>query len=265
MPTFLTTLNTSSHIEQVIQQSQRRLTLITPYLRVNHHLLNRLREADQRGVEIHLVYGKNELHPDEMAKVREIKRLKLYFLDHLHAKCYANERHVIVSSMNLYEFSEKNNREMSVLLSSEDGEAIAAARAEIQSIVDAATLQQPPGRFAAVRALFAGAAPAAPAVSNKQAAAPAAPASRQKQTGAPAAPASPQRRHAGLCIRCGDGIRYAPRTPLCDECYGSWAAWGNEDYPEKRCHRCGNSANVSKARPLCPECFRQDPFTRSAS
>ncbi|HEX6913127.1 MAG TPA: phospholipase D family protein [Longimicrobium sp.] len=114
MPSFLTTLSTSSHIEQVIQQSQKRLTLITPYLRVSQHLLDRMREADRSGVEIQLVYGKNELRQEEMARLGELKRLKLYFLRHLHAKCYANERHVIISSMNLHEFSEKNNREMSV-------------------------------------------------------------------------------------------------------------------------------------------------------
>lgn len=236
MATFLTTLDTSSQIEKVIQQSQRRLTLITPYLKLNRILLDRLREADQRGIELHLVYGKSELREEELAKLREFKRLKLYFLEHLHAKCYANERYVIISSMNLYEFSEKNNREMSVLLSAEDGDAFTAARAEIESILNAARLQQPAGGFgAAVRAFFS--------------------------SPAPAATPAPRTRQSGTCIRCGDGIRYQPRAPLCDDCYGSWAAWGNEDYPEKKCHRCAKPANVSKARPLCTDCFRQDPFT----
>lgn len=239
MPAFLTTLNTSSHIEHVIQQSQQRVTLITPYLQVNHHLLDRLREADRRGVEIQLVYGKNKLRPEEMDKVRELKRLKLYFLERLHAKCYANERHIIISSMNLYDFSEKNNREMSVLLSAEDGDAFTAARAEIESIISTARFEKPAGAFGAVvRTLFS--------------------------SPAPAATPAPRKRQEGTCIRCGDGIRYQPRSPLCDDCYDSWAAWGNEDYPEKKCHRCAKPANVSKGRPLCPECFRQDPFTRAA-
>jgi hypothetical protein len=239
MATFLTTLDTSSQIEKVIQQSQRRLTIITPYLKVNRIILDRLREADQRGIEIQLVYGKNELRQEELAKLRELRRLKLYFLEHLHAKCYANERHIIISSMNLYEFSEKNNREMSVLLSTEDGDAFTAAGAEIESIISTARFEKPAGGFGdVVRTFFSSAAPAA-------------------------TPARPKRQ-AGTCIRCGDGVRYQPRSPLCDDCYESWAAWGNEDYPEKRCHRCAKPANVSKGRPLCPECFRQDPFTRAA-
>jgi phosphatidylserine/phosphatidylglycerophosphate/cardiolipin synthase-like enzyme len=239
MATFLTTLDTSSHIEKVILHSQRRVTLITPYLRLNQHLLERLRDADRAGVEIQLVYGKNELRQEEMDKLREIKRLKLYFLKNLHAKCYANEQHVIISSMNLYEFSEKNNRETSILLSAEDGEAMAAARREIESIIKAAKLEHPSGGVAAtLRSIFGGA----------------------PSTG----PENGRKRRPGTCIRCGDGIRYQPRAPLCDDCYGSWAAWGNEDYPEKKCHGCGTSAAVSKARPLCSDCFRQDPFTNSA-
>ena len=239
MATFLTTLDTSAQIEKIIQQGQRRLTLITPYLKLNRLLLDRLREADHRGLEIQMAYGKTDLRPEELSKLRELKRVKLYFLEHLHAKCYANERHIIISSMNLYEFSEKNNREMGVLLSAEDGEAFTAARAEIESIINAAKLEQPAGGLgAAVRAFFSAPSPAS-------------------------APA-PQKRQSGTCIRCGDGIRYQPRSPLCDDCYDSWAAWGNEDYPEKKCHRCAKSAKVSKGRPLCPECFRQDPFTKAA-
>ena len=238
MATFLTTLDTSSQIEKVILQSQRRLTLVTPYLKLNRILLDRLREADQHGTEIRLVYGKTDLRQEELAKLRDLRRLKLYFLENLHAKCYANERHIIISSMNLYEFSEKNNREMSVLLSAEDGDAFTAAKAEIESIINAARLEPPAsGLGAAVRAFFSGPSAATPA---------------------------PQKRQSGTCIRCGDGIRYQPWAPLCDDCYDSWAAWGNEDYPEKKCHRCAKPANVSKGRPLCPECFRQDPFTRAA-
>lgn len=239
MATFLTTLDTSSQIEKIIQQSQRRLTLITPYLKLNRILLDRLREADSRGIEIRLVYGKNDLRQEEVAKLRELRRMKLYFLEHLHAKCYSNERHIILGSMNLYEFSEKNNREMSVLLSAEDGDAFTSARAEIESIINAAKLEQPAGGLgAAVRSFFSGP--------------------------SPVPTPAPQNRRSGTCIRCGDGIRYQPRSPLCDGCYDSWAAWGNEDYPEKKCHRCAKPANVSKGRPLCPECFRQDPFTRTA-
>ena len=39
----------------------------------------------------------------------------LYFSKNLHAKCYLNEKKMIITSMNLYEFSQVNNREMAFL------------------------------------------------------------------------------------------------------------------------------------------------------
>jgi hypothetical protein len=241
MATFLTTLGTSSQIEQLIRGAHARLTIITPYLKLSPILFERLKEADRRGVQIHLVFGKNELQPEQTQKISELKRLRLYFLQNLHAKCYANERNVIIGSMNLYEFSERNNREMGVLLSAEDGEVTADARREIDSILAAATPQPLPGGIrATLKAMFGGAEPSAP----------------QRAATSTA---------KGVCIRCKTGIGYHPFSPLCDSCYSSWAAWGNEDYPERNCHRCSKPAEVTKAKPLCPACFREDPFTRTWS
>lgn len=53
-----------------------------------------------------------------------LEREKLHSLDNLtimnhpnvHAKCYLNDSSMIVCSMNLYEYSEKNNREMGFCL-----------------------------------------------------------------------------------------------------------------------------------------------------
>jgi hypothetical protein len=37
------------------------------------------------------------------------------FCQNLHAKCYLNERYAIITSMNLYDFSQVNNNEMGVI------------------------------------------------------------------------------------------------------------------------------------------------------
>lgn len=231
MPKFLTTHATAYYIEEVIQRAERELTLITPYLKLSRVLLDRLKDADRRGVRIRIVYGKAELRPDERTKLGELEHLAVYFLENLHAKCYANQRQVVISSMNMYEFSEKTNREMGVLLSSaDDAEAFGEAQREVESIVAAAEEQR------ASR-----------------------PSARPRQPARPAPEARPKPH--GFCIRCAGRITYRPDAPLCPDCYSSWASWGNEDYPEKRCHRCGEAHQTSKARPLCHTCFRADPFT----
>lgn len=249
MSDFLTTRGTTYHLEQLIQNAERRLTLISPYLQFSNNVLARLKAADSRGVETHLVYRTEKLSAEERAKLHGLKKVFLYTLDNLHAKCYANERHVLISSMNLYDYSETSNWEMGVLLSAQDGQAEADARKEIKTILEAA---RPEPARGALRSFFSSALQrTAPAPKSP-------PAPGPKRISTPAA-------HHGYCIRCSDDIQYRPQSPLCDSCYSSWAAWGNDSYPEKACHRCARPADVSKAKPLCAPCFREAPFTlRSA-
>ena len=139
MPQFLTTAGTSHIIEDIIIRSKSELVLITPYLKLSRTLFERLTDANHRGVRIQLVYGKSELKASERRQLDALTNIELLFLENLHAKCYFNESTLIVSSMNLYEFSEKNNREMGIVLTrSDDGDCFTDALAEAQSIINAA-------------------------------------------------------------------------------------------------------------------------------
>lgn len=139
MPQFLTTAGTSHIIEDIIIKAKSELVLITPYLKLSRILFERLTDANHRGVRIQLVYGKSELQSSERQQLNTLTNMELLYLGNLHAKCYFNESTLIVSSMNLYEFSEKNNREMGIVLTRrDDGECFADALAEAQSIINAA-------------------------------------------------------------------------------------------------------------------------------
>jgi hypothetical protein len=138
MGTFLTTHGTAFHIEQIIAQARARLVLICPYLQLSKTLLERLQDADRNGVKTTLVYGKSELSRDQQGALQQLRGLTLYFLQNLHAKCYFNEKQMVITSMNLYEFSEKTNREMGVLVESTESVYEDAVK-EARSIVAAAT------------------------------------------------------------------------------------------------------------------------------
>lgn len=238
MATFLTTAATSHQIELMIQRAEQCLFFVTPYLKLSQVLHERLKDADRRGVPITMVFGKEELSTAEVNKLAELENLSLRFLRNLHAKCYCDEHQLIIGSMNLHEFSQSNNREMAILLSPDgDPVAYAAGMREVQSILDASEsrmLAQPTGK-------------------------------RDPRRTEKAAPAKAPERPPGACIRCASRMRYNPWTPLCDACYGSWAAWGNEAFPEKYCHRCGQGHQTTKGAPLCYSCYSQDPFQASAS
>lgn len=117
MPQFLTTIKTSAAIEDIIKKAKKRIVLISPYLKLTKQLYLRLNDAAQKGIPITVVYGKSELRNEEQEQILALKGIKLLFLQDLHAKCYFNEQELIVTSMNMYEFSEKNNYEMGVLFS----------------------------------------------------------------------------------------------------------------------------------------------------
>ncbi|MEJ6952106.1 phospholipase D family protein [Natronospora cellulosivora (SeqCode)] len=143
MAEFLTTVGTSYHIENIIKSSKVFLVLVSPYLKINNVLLERLVDTDSRGVNITIIYGKENLLGREREKLDKLNNLNIYFASNLHAKCYFNEKDAIISSMNLYEFSERNNREMSVLINSRKEKIIyKEIIEEIESIKNNSVVEQ---------------------------------------------------------------------------------------------------------------------------
>lgn len=143
MAKFLTTAGNSFYIEQIIIKSVKSLTLVTPYLKLSRNLIERLSDAQREGVRITLIYGKNELAPKEKKNLFSFNNIEIYFCQNLHAKCYHNENSMIISSMNLYEFSEKNNREMGLLIErNKDHEIFDDTLREIESIKNSSVLEK---------------------------------------------------------------------------------------------------------------------------
>lgn len=136
MAEFLTTHGTASRIEEIMINAKKEIYLVSPFLQISRTFYQRLIEASDFGVEIKIIYGKNELKSNEWNSLVDIPKLELYYLDNLHAKCYFNESKMVITSMNMYEFSEKNNREMGVLVDiKNDLELYDSAKRETLSII----------------------------------------------------------------------------------------------------------------------------------
>jgi hypothetical protein len=119
MAKFLTTIELSYQILQIIKTSDREIILVTPYIKLSPNLKDNLAEANRRGKEITLIYGKSGLSKEEKGFLDNLDNLSIYFHENLHAKCYFNEFNMVITSMNLYEFSEKQNKEFGVLIEKE--------------------------------------------------------------------------------------------------------------------------------------------------
>jgi len=143
MAKFLTTVGNSFYIEQIILNAVNNLTLVTPYLNLSKNLIDRLTDADKRGIKITLIFGKNELKKSERNKIEFLKNIEIYYCQNLHAKCYLNEESLIITSMNLYEFSERNNREMGIFIEkSSDIQIFNDTLKEIESIKNSSVIQK---------------------------------------------------------------------------------------------------------------------------
>jgi len=215
MAKFLTTQGTSYYIENIITSANKRLILISPYIQFPKTFFERLRDADSRDVKITLVCRKGALKSEERSKLGELRNLSLHCLENLHAKSYFNEECMVITSMNIYEFSEKHNREMGLLIrKADDNKAFNDAVKEAKSIVDSATKDD---------------------------------SRRTKPT--------TRTKHEGYCIRCGTSIAYNLDAPYCSNCYKVWVKWKDPDYLESHCHTCGKDYPTTIDKPMCGSCY----------
>ncbi|MCX9026127.1 MAG: phospholipase D family protein [Candidatus Methanoperedens sp.] len=220
MAEFLTTSGISYKLEELIKNSKDKLYLISPYLQIADSLRQRIKEKDLPSVTIKVVYRKdNKINADELSFLQELKNCKVYCFENLHAKCYLNENTAIITSMNLYDFSQRNNREMGIKIDKEtDSKLYEDIYNEVTAIIN--TSEEPP--FAI----------------------------RKMEKEIPVIP-------SGFCIRCGANLKINLEKPLCFNCYGSWEKYSNPQFQENFCHICGKESATTYEKPVCYTCYKK--------
>lgn len=136
MAKFLNTSATNYFLEELIKDAKDRLILISPFLKLNDRIKELIADKNRLKIDVRMVYGKSELRPEEIGWLNDLTYVRTSFCNNLHAKCYINEELCIITSLNLYEFSQVNNNEMGVLIRrSEDAELYREAYEEAQRII----------------------------------------------------------------------------------------------------------------------------------
>jgi phosphatidylserine/phosphatidylglycerophosphate/cardiolipin synthase-like enzyme len=125
MAEFLDTQGVSYYLKKLINNSNDKLYLISPYLQLNNQLKLSLEDRHKFSIDIIIIYGKvSDINPDDSSWLQSMPGIKLLFHKDLHAKCYLNEKEAIITSMNLYMFSQQNNVEMGIYISKEKDEEL---------------------------------------------------------------------------------------------------------------------------------------------
>ncbi len=245
MAKFLTTTGVSYELEELIRGAEERLVLISPFLRVNQRIRDLLADKDRLKIDTRVVYGKSELSPKQSEWLSSTPSIRTSYCANLHAKCYMSEKKALLTSMNLYEFSQVNNIEMGVLVDrDEDGPLYDAIYAEAQTILRGSEEHRPGSPKHQPRSDRN----AGNANSRGQT-------RRTQQRASKPSPATDTL--GGYCIRCRGELAAAPLKPYCPACYKSWARYKNKAYKEKHCHLCGKNHSATLEHPACRSCFKK--------
>jgi hypothetical protein len=232
MAKFLDTTGVSYYLQQLINNAHERLILISPYLKVNERIKQSLEDKHRLKIDIRMIYGKNELQPEENNWLKSLSSVRASFCKNLHAKCYLNEQEALITSMNLYEFSEVNNNEMGIYVTKqEDAQLYQDIYAEVQRLIRISDELQISVEKVIVKGQISETTP--PATVSEIA----------------------------YCIHCKAEIKRNPRAPYCLKCYREWSKVKNPTQAEKYCHICGCEQTSSLTKPVCYNCFKQSKQT----
>ena len=124
MAKFLDTTGVSYHLEQLIKNTKDQLILISPYLQFHKRVKDNLEYLHIQKIDIRIIYRENKLQVEESNWLESQIGIRTSLCNSLHAKCYLNKNEAIVTSMNLYSFSQQNNDEMGIHVTKEKDEEL---------------------------------------------------------------------------------------------------------------------------------------------
>ena len=240
-------------INDVIDNAKTRLVIISPYLSIYNNLRKIIELADKRGVNIVVIYRKIEDNSDILEWLSSLKHVYVGQSDNLHAKYYGEDEGAVITSMNLYEYSQVNNEELGILIDSKhDTEAFYDMIYFIRKIID---LSKP--IYSTIKCEFFEEKKVISRLPNYKFSMLKEPINNIPEKKLTESEEEPPSSNViqGFCIRCGKKIDIESNTYYCDLCFTRWKQYNNPNYQEKYCHICGKPAQTSAYRPVCKDCF----------
>ncbi len=232
MAKFLNTTGVSYHLEELIKGTKDRLILISPYLQFTDRIKEHLSNLNIQKRDIRIVYRESKLQLEENNWLESQIGIRTSICKNLHAKCYLNENEAIITSMNLYEFSQQNNNEMGIYISkAQDPELYTATLDEVQRLL---TISEE------IRVTVKKVTADTPAKTEK------------KIIEVKTSNSKSSDKQTGFCIRTGVSIPFNVEKPMSYEAFKSWSKYSDPEYAEKFCHFSGEPSNgdTSVSRPI---------------
>ena len=296
MSKFLQGHALNASVEAIIQEAQETLILVSPFIKLNHRYLDGLKLLKKRPeCQIQICFGKSEgkyhksFDPEALRFLTEMPNIKIVYDERLHAKFYANESRSLLTSMNLYDYSQDNNIEVGV--ESEVGR-IKRSQLDAESwryfneVIDQAAVvfNRVPEFKKGLMGLtqsYVGSDTQIDEIeipedserkkhaSKKRAKKKSveaaeestylAPQNKKKKREKSQESEKQNQMPQGFCIRTGQSIPFDVMRPLSGAAFNSWAQFGDGDYPEAFCHFTGEPSygDTSYHRPILQKNWRK--------
>ena len=121
MSRFLTGEDLQDTIYDIIWKAEEKLLIVSPYIKLDDYF-KQLFDKHLNNPKLHLliVFGKNEnvvsrsLCKSDFEYFKKFPNISIIYVSNLHAKYYGNENEGVVTSINLYDHSFKNNIEFGI-------------------------------------------------------------------------------------------------------------------------------------------------------
>lgn len=279
MSKFLTSNNLNFKIEEIFKDAQEEIRIISPFIKLHDNyaaVLKRKIEDDR--IKLIIVFGKNEddlsksIKQDDLQFFKDFPNVEIRYERRLHAKYYANESFAVLTSMNLYSFSQNNNIEAGILMNTnvaasivssltrEDNLDLEAWKYFEDVVIKQSVLlfKKTPKYESAIFGLtknYSGSITEVDKLADffsqkvkvetfKQ--------DKGNELQKPVQSISQLNDNFGFCIRTGKQITFNRNMPFCNEAYLNWVKYNNENYPENYCHFSGeiSKGETTKAKPI---------------
>ena len=249
MAHFLDPLELKNQLYALFDEAENFIFIVSPYIKLPSELKHVLdRKLGNNQFHLTLIYGKNEDDPskslseEDFVYLKKFKNLDIRYYPDLHAKYYANESSSIVTSLNLHDFSIKNNIEVGVLFqrtrfgvkkdNAQDSKAFSFFE-ELQE-KSYSVFEQGIVEKKVFFGLF------------------------KKQIGHKVFIDNSEdffddiKPKMGYCIRTGENIKFNLEMPFTEQAFNTWIKYRNFNFPEKFCHYSGEKSDgeTSFAKPV---------------
>lgn len=285
MSKFLTGEDLDNAICDTIWETERTLMIVSPFIKLDDYF-KELFDKHENNPKIHLilVFGKNEkavkksMSKADFDYFKKFLNVSIIYVPNLHAKYYGNEKQGVITSINLYDYSFKNNIEFGVFhqqtlfdkfTQSADNDAwekcidIAESNEVVyikRPVFENKKLIISLGKsYVKSDILFDSTDKFYGFSRNKKV-------DEKRLSDFPdelelgsvfsERPAreveQKQEKNVGYCIRSGEKIKFNPKQPMSRTSWKIWNEYENEDFPEKFCHKSGKVSNgkTSMRKPI---------------